>query len=213
MLYVAVPLALFRLYVTRVSNTVDGTTIPLRNAPGIAVLYFLLGLLSIAIICLVLFWKRKYILAGSSVMVVSVAVIFGFPMLDKTLFNPTQGSSVAYRNSDAAIIAASACRTFCERTKAWPRSWDELRSDLENSATELNLFRLKEVNADPNRPTTQLSFDEIRKCVDINFTSDPSVFATQDWRNFTGIIPQQPCYNLYRDQFSQLIVALSSMQQ
>lgn len=211
MLYVAIPLALFRLYVTRVSNTVDGTTIPLRNAPGVAVLYFILGLLSIVLVCLVLIWKRKYFSAGSAVLVVSVVAIFGFPMLDKTLLNPEQGSSVAYRNTDAAIIAASACRSFCERTSAWPRSWDDLRSDLESSAAALNAIRLTEVNADPNRPKKQLTFDEIRKCVDINFTSDPSVFVTQDWSSFTGIVPQRPCYNLYREQFSKLIEELSNM--
>lgn len=211
MLYVAMPLALFRLYGTRVSNTVDGTTIPLRNAPGVAVLYFTLGLLSIAIVCLVLIWKRKYISAGSAVLVVSVLAIFGFPMLDELLFNPRQGNSAAYRNTDAAIVAALACRSFCERTRAWPTSWDDLHSDLEDSAATLNAIRLKEVNADPNRPTTQLTFDEIRNCVDINFTSDASVFRTQDWSNFTGIVPQRPCYNLYRDQFSRLIEELSNV--
>ncbi len=213
MVYVAVPLAFFRLYVRLVTNTADGTTIPLRNAPGIAIIYMLLGFASLAIICLALVWKRQYAAALLSVFVVSFALIFGFPMLDKAILNPVQGSSSSYRNTDAAIIAATACRTFYNRSNTWPKSWEDLRPDLDTAATTLSTSQLKEVNSDPNRPTDRWTFEEIQKSVDIDFATDPKTFANQNWTNFTGIVPHRPCYNVYREQFSELITALSSLPQ
>ena len=212
-MYVAIPLAFFRVYVTRVINTVDGTTVPLRNASGVAILFFLLGLLSLAVICVTMLWKRQYISAIAAVLIASMASIFGYPALDRYLVNPKQGSSIAHRNNDAAMIAATACRAFYERTNTWPRSWTDLESELDISSTALSISRMKQVNADPNCLTTTLKPEDIRDCVEIDFAADPKILATQSWTHFTGIVPRRPCYNLYREPFVELIAALSGSQQ
>ncbi len=212
-MYVAIPLAFFRVYVTRVTNTVDGTTVPLRNASGIAILFLLLGLLSLAVICLTMLWKRQYISAIVAVLIASMASIFGYPALDRYLLNPKQGSSIAHRNNDAAMIAATACRAFYERTNTWPRSWTDLESELNIATTALSISRLKQVNADPNSLTLPLKPEDIRDCVEIDFSADPKILATQSWTDFTGIVPRRPCYNLYREPFAELIAALTGSQQ
>ena len=221
-MYVAIPLAFFRVYVTRVTNTVDGTTVPLRNASGIAILFLLLGLLSLAVIFLTMLWKRQYISAIAAVLIASIVSIFGYPALDRHLLHPKQGNSIAHRNNDAAMIAATACRAFYVRTNTWPRSWADLESEL-NIATkalsfsrmqQVNAFsQMQQVNADPNYLAAPLKPEDIRDCVEIDFSADPEILATQSWTHFTGIVPRRPCYNLYREPFAELIAALSSSQQ
>ncbi len=137
-------------------------------------------------------WKRNYISAIAAVLFTSVVAIFGYPSLDHYVINSKQGNSIASRNTDTVVVAAIACKAFYERTDNWPQSWKDLESDLRIAMFALNASRLNEVNADPNRSTVPLELEELRDCVDINFSADPKILGTQTWTNFTGIVPHWP---------------------
>jgi hypothetical protein len=222
MLFVAIPLSFFRLYVSRVTRTSDGMTTPVWNAPGIALLFLSLGLLSITVIFLFMIWKRQFRSAIAAVLLTFCVVLIGYPKMDAYFLSPPQGgvkAVTAQRNCDAAIVAAAACKTFYVRNLEWPTSWDALDSDLSMALvadypTGYGSSRKigSGLNDDPNQ-IAPLTIEEIRDCVDIDFAAEPMVLKMQKWDKFTGILPHKPSYNWYHSQFVELIEALSSSSQ
>lgn len=122
-----------------------------------------------------------------------------------------QGNEAAERNCNAAMSAATACKSFYLRNDDWPKSWSALEADLSNAlvAEYVGIYGAPRtieasgvgVNAAPSL-LGRLTLEELRGCVDIDFSADPKVLRLQKWTDFTGIVVPKPSYNLNHLQFA-----------
>jgi hypothetical protein len=207
---VAFPLACFRQYYALVTDTVDGMTIPLLNAPGAAIASLGLGLLSIALICVSLAWQRKY--ASASILMATVLIGFtlSYPILNAFAVLPKQGNQIAELHNDAASLAAIAIKNYYARVGSWPGSWRDLEDDLLAASTTQYALPGSMGNPLHVNLASNLPIEELAKLVEVDFKASPAVLAKQSWSGFTGIRPHEPSYNFYRVQFEELIDLISA---
>ena len=208
--FVAVPLGCFRQFYSMVTDTADGRTIPLVNAPGVAIVFFGLGLLSVVAVCLGMIWKRSYASAIILVATVLSGVFLGYPLLNAFVVRPAQGNQVAELHNDAASLAAMAIKNYYERVGSWPGSWSDLEQDLSAASATPYTLPGSANNAVHVNLAANLPIDKLEKLVDVDFKASPDELAKQSWLEFTGIRPHKPSYNAYRVQFQELIELISA---
>lgn len=209
-IFVALPLGCFLQYYMIVADTIDKRTVPLVNAPGVAIAFLGVGLLSIVLVCVGMLVKRSYKSAIIFMASLLLGVFFGYPFLNASLLRPKQGNHVAELHNDAASLTAMAIKNYYERVGSWPRSWQDLDQDIKAASVTPNAVPgsmgvPQRVNLAANLP-----IDELVNLVDVDFAASPELIAKETWSKFTGIRPQAPSYNLYRVHFQELIDTISA---
>lgn len=208
--FVAIPLACFRQYYAMVNDTVDERTIPLLNAPGAALAFLGLGLLSIVLVCIGMVCKGNYVSTIILVATVLLGVSLGYPLLNAFVLRPEQGNQIAELHNDAASLAAMTIKNYYARVGSWPGSWRDLEQDLSAASTTQYALPGSVDNPLHVNLAANLPIDELEKLVDVDFEASPNVLAKESWSKFTGIRPHKPSYNTYRVQFQELIDLISA---
>jgi len=236
MFFLAIPLALFSAYWTRVNDTIDERTIALSKASGLALTYFIATAISMALAIAVSVWwlctRRNY---KTAILTVGLVVLMSFiaaPLVRSKILEPVNGNPMAEVHNNAASITAMAIIRFFEKHGRWPSDWRDLEEDITTVLTELKTTHQKfSANPDPFAKANSadpywgeeasqaistrapdlsgISLSSIPTLVDVDFAADPSELALQNWYEFKGIIPKKPSYNLYRVEFTKLISLLS----
>ncbi len=214
MVMVAVPLACFRQYFNIVSNTVDESILPLREAPPVAILFFALGLLFVFALSIRLFVKKRYYLFTGLMVTLAVILAVGFLGLKAGMMETRGRPEIAQLHSDAAALVGDAVTRFYQRTASWPKSWMELAADVEAAkAADKRLPTAQQPNTSAPQAldlARDKSLQELSSLVDIDFNARLNTIRTEAWYEFSGIRPHKPAYNFYRVQFEQLIQALAA---
>ena len=208
-LCVALPLACFRQYYALASNTADQRTTPLLQATPIAIVFFALGVISILAIVAFLLIRRRFRAAGGIVVMLTLCMTVGYPWLKSGLVTPTNGDpQAAQLHNDAAAVTAIALKIYYQRDGEWPKSWSELAPYLDEALSAQQSRNKNGANAIPN-VSQGLTIEQLPKLVDINFEASLLELSQQKWHEFTGIRPHKPSYNLYRQEFQELIETIA----
>jgi hypothetical protein len=236
MFFLAIPLAFFSAYWSRVNDTADERTIALSKTSGFAMIYFIATAISMVLAISVSVWwlftRRNYKTAILTVGLVALMSFMAAPLVRSKILEPVNGNPMAEVHNNAASITAMAVIRFFEKHGRWPSNWNDLEEDITTVLTELNTVHQKfSANPDPFAKANaadpywgeeasqaistrapdliRISLSSLPTLVDVNFAADPSELALQKWYEFKGIIPKKPSYNLYRVEFTKLISLLS----
>jgi hypothetical protein len=236
MFFLAIPLALFRTYWTRVNDTVDERTIAFSNVSFSVQIYLIASAIAMALVVAgAVVWlctRRNYKTAILTFGLVALISYMATPLVRSKVFEPVSGNPVAEDHNNAASITAMAIIRFFEKHDRWPRDWKDLEGDITTVLAELNAaHRKSSANPDPFATAnsadpywgeeasqaisarapelSRISLSSLPKLVDVDFTADPAELASQNWLEFKGIVPKKPSYNVYRVEFIKLIDVLS----
>ncbi|MCU0719474.1 MAG: hypothetical protein MUC83_07205 [Pirellula sp.] len=212
-LFVAVPLGCFCQYYLIVADTVDKRAVPLVNAPGVAIVFLGVGLLTIVLVCIGMLAKRSYKSAIIFMASLLLGVFFGYPLLNASVLRPKQGNQVAELHNDAASLTAMAIKNYYERVGSWPMSWQDLYQDIKAASVTPNALPGSMGMPQRLNLAANLPFDELVNLVDVDFAASPEALAKETWSEFTGIRPHEPSYNLYPVHFQELIDTISASQE
>ena len=208
-LCVALPLACFRQYYALASNTADQRTTPLLQATPIAIVFFALGVISILAIVAFLSLRRSFVSAGALVVALTLCMTVGYPWLKSGLVSPTNGDpQAAQLHNDAAAVTAIALKIYYQRGGEWPKSWSELNPYLGEALATQQSRTKNGANAIPN-VSQDLTIEQLPNLVEIDFEASPLKLSRQKWYEFSGIRPHKPSYNLYREEFQELIETIA----